>query len=83
MDLGIPPLTIKNVLESHPLKSRFLVCGPATAAPSLQCKICAFVGSSIVDALLSLDGPVPQPQHSPIAAGLQNMACKEPPGPRK
>ena len=27
MDLGIPPLKIKNMLESNPLKSRFLVRG--------------------------------------------------------
>ena len=27
MDLGIPPLKIKNLLESNPLKVRLLVCG--------------------------------------------------------
>ena len=29
MDLGIPPLRIKNLLESNPLKSRFVFCGLA------------------------------------------------------
>ena len=27
MDLGIPPLQIKNLLESNPLKPRFLLRG--------------------------------------------------------
>ena len=31
MDLGFPPLDIKNLIESNPLKARFLVRGWAAA----------------------------------------------------
>ena len=36
VDVGIPPLKIKNLLESNPLRSRFVVCGltdPARIEP--------------------------------------------------
>ena len=29
MDLGVPPLETKNLLESNPMKYRFLLCGRA------------------------------------------------------
>ena len=35
MDLGIQPLKVKNMMESNPLKSRFLVCGLAIASSHL------------------------------------------------
>ena len=39
MDLGIPPLEFKNLIESNPLKSRFLVCGLTTRGRKMAVKI--------------------------------------------
>ena len=36
MNLGIPPVKFKNLLESNPLKSRFVVSGLTVEVPLLR-----------------------------------------------
>ena len=45
MDLGIPPLKIKNLLESNPLKSRFVV-HELTVEPFSVVRSCMLMGST-------------------------------------
>ena len=45
MDLGIPPLKIKNLLESNPLKSRFVV-RELTVEPFSVVRSCMLMGST-------------------------------------